>query len=65
VHEGCLPCDDSGSFTGTLIVFVICVTILVAAGFLVVFSERLLGVDVRQLPLWLACTEPARLKIIW
>ena len=63
--RGCLQCGGAKSVTSTIIVFVTFVAALIGACILVVFSESLFGVDVRQLPLWKACTEMARLKIIW
>ena len=63
--RGCLQCSGAKSVTSTIVVLIIFVATLVVLWILVVFSNSLFGVDVRQLPLWKACTEMARLKIIW
>ena len=64
-HEGCLSCEEGGSFTGTFIVLILFITFLAVLSLLVIFSEPILGFNVRKSPAWLACTETARFKIVW
>ena len=69
--EGCLPCSGSGSLTGSVVMFLVLLSIAVAVGLLIKLSDMCITDDqgdpmnITDTAIWKVVTNPARFKIMW